>query len=213
MRFGNPLRQLWGLVSSWRRYKESRSALAMLNDPSRADTALAGFHKTLLSQWPDIVKLLVEGGFDPAVHFFETLDPMSDGIGRTLDSLWADALDEQINRSAKTLSHVLLQLLFNLPGVALMGYVGWLNAAGFFNGQYRSSDFFLHALLTVAIVLLLSFFLFQGIVRLAVGRDRIQRRAFDAMKTAVADHPLTAARALADQISSILELAKTHTMH
>ena len=37
MRFGNPLRQLWGLVSSWRRYKESRSALEMLNDPSRAD--------------------------------------------------------------------------------------------------------------------------------------------------------------------------------
>lgn len=213
MRFGNPLRQLWGLVSSWRRYRESRSALEMLNDPSRADAALASFQKTLLSQWPDIAKLLIEGGFDATVHSPETLDSLNHGVGRTLDSLWADALDDQINRWAKKLSHVLLQLLFNLPAVALMGYVGWLTAAGFFSGQYRSSDFFLHALLTVAIVLLLSFFLLQGLVRLAVGRDRIQRRAFDAMTAAVADHPLTATRALVDQISGILALAKTHPPH
>ena len=213
MRFGNPLRQLWGLVSSWRRYRESRSALEMLNDPSRADAALACFLKTLLSQWPDIAKLLTQGEFDAAVQSPETLDSLNQGIGRTLDSLWADALDEQINRYAKKLSHVLLQLVFNLPAVALMGYVGWLTAAGFFSGQYHSSDFFLHALLTVAIVLLLSFFLLQGLVRLAVGRNRIQRNAFDAMAAAVADHPLTATRSLVDQISDILDLAKTHSTH
>jgi hypothetical protein len=213
VRFGNPIRQIWGLVSSWRRYRESRSALEMLNDPTRADAALASFQKTLLSQWPDIAKLLVQGGFDPKVQSLESLDALNDGIGRTLDSLWADALDDQINRWARKLSHLVLQLLFNLPAVVLMGYVGWLTAAGFFSGQYRSADFFLHALITVAIVLLLSFFLFQGLVRLAVGRDRIQRGAFDAMATAVADHPLTATRALAEQISTILDLAKTHSTH
>jgi GTPase SAR1 family protein len=213
VRFGNPLRQLWGLVSSWRRYKESRSALEMLNDPSRADAAIVSFQKTLMSQWPDIAKLLIDGGFDTAVHSPETLDPLNDGIGRTLDSQWSDALDDQINRSAKKLSHMLLQLLFNLPSVALMSYVGWLTAAGFFSGQYLSSDFFLHALLTVAIVLLLSFFLLQGLVRLAVGRDRIQRRAFDVMGKAVSDHPLMATRSMVDQIASILDLAKTHQTH
>jgi energy-coupling factor transporter ATP-binding protein EcfA2 len=213
VRFGNPLRQLWGLVSSWRRYRESRSALEMLNDPSRADAALVGFRKVLLSQWPDIAKLLMEGGFDAAVQSLEALDTVDQGIGRTLDSLWADALDDQISRWAKKLSHVLLQLLFNLPAVALIGYVGWLTAAGFFSGRYLSSDFFLHALITVAIVLLLSFFLLQALVRLAVGRDRIQRRAFDAMTASVADHPLTATRSLVDQISSILDLAKTHSAH
>jgi hypothetical protein len=213
VRFGNPLRQLWGLVSSWRRYRESRSALEMLNDPSRADAALVGFRKVLLSQWPDIAKLLMEGGFDAAVQSLEALDTVDQGIGRTLDSLWADALDDQISRWAKKLSHVLLQLLFNLPAVALIGYVGWLTAAGFFSGRYLSSDFFLHALITVAIVLLLSFFLLQALVRLAVGRDRIQRRAFDAMTASVADHPLTATRSLVDQISFILDLAKTHSAH
>jgi energy-coupling factor transporter ATP-binding protein EcfA2 len=213
MRFGNPLRQLWGLVSSWRRYKESRSALEMLDDPSRADAALACFRKTLLSQWPDISKLLISGGFDATVQTPETLDSLHHGIGRALDSLWADALDDQINRWAKKLSHVVLQVLFNIPAVALMGYVGWLTAAGFFSAQYRSSDFFLHALITMAIVLLLSFFLFQGLVRLAVGRDRIQRCAFDAMTAGLDDHPLTATRSLAGQISHILELAKALPRH
>ena len=128
-------------------------------------------------------------------------------MGRTLDSLWSDALDAQINGMAKKLSHVVLQLLFNLPGIALMGYVGWLTAAGFFAGHYLSSDFFLHALLTIAIVLLLCFFLLQGLVRLVVGRDRIPRRAFDAMGTRISAHPLTATRTIAEQVAGVLELS------
>ncbi|MFZ1984073.1 MAG: GTPase, partial [Desulfatitalea sp.] len=36
VRFGNPLRQLWGLISSWRHYKESSAALETLSDQTRA---------------------------------------------------------------------------------------------------------------------------------------------------------------------------------
>jgi energy-coupling factor transporter ATP-binding protein EcfA2 len=213
MRFGNPLRQLWGLVSSWRRHRESRSGLELFNDPSRTDLALIYFRRTLLSQWPDIAKLLIDGGFEPAVHSPEGLDAMNDGIGRTLDNLWSDALDDQINRFAKSLSHMLLQFIINLPVVALMGYVGWLTAVGFFTGQYRSLDFFVHALLTAAIVLLLCFFLLQGLVRLSVGKDRIPRRAFDALGKTVSEQPLKVTASIVDQISDILDLAKTPPTH
>ncbi len=207
VRFGNPLRQLWGAISSWKRYKESRSALELLNDPSRADAALVRFRKTLLSAWPDIAALLIQAGFDPAVRRLDRLEQQDDAMGRTLDSLWSEALDTQINRCAANLSHLVLQLIFNLPGIALMGYVGWLTAKGFFTANYLSSDFFLHALLTIAIVMLLCFFLLQGLVRLVVGKDRMQRRAFDAMGQQTADHPLTATRAIADQIAGVLELS------
>jgi energy-coupling factor transporter ATP-binding protein EcfA2 len=207
VRFGNPLRQLWGVFSSWKRYKESRTALEMFNDPSRADAALVCFRKTLLTQWPDIAGMLIEGGFDTAVRSLNALAPGNDAMGRTLDSLWSEALDAQINSAAKKLSHLVLQLIFNLPGIVLMGYVGWLTAKGFFTGHYLSSDFFMHALLTIVIVLLLCFFLLQGLVRLVVGRDRIQRRAFDAMGEQVSEHPLTVTRAIADQVAGVLELA------
>ena len=151
--------------------------------------------------------MLIEGGFDSAVRSLSALEPGNDAMGRTLDSLWSEALDTQINSAAKKLSGLFLQLLFNLPGIAMMGYVGWLTAKGFFSGHYLSSDFFMHALLTIAIVLLLCFFLLQALVRLVVGRDRIQRRAFNAMGKQVSEHPLTATRAIVDQITGALELA------
>ena len=207
LRFGNPLRQLWGAVSSWKRFKQSRSALDMLNDRVRVDAAMDQFRKSFLTRWPDIAGLLVDGGFDTTVRSLEQIAPEQDDVGQALDQLWSDALDTQIHRYGGGLSHFLLQLLLNLPAIALMGYVGWLTAWGFFSGHYLSSDFFLHAVLTIAIVLLLSFFLLQGIVRLAVGKDRIQRRAFAAMQNMAAAHRLTATRRIEAQVAAVLDLA------
>lgn len=205
LRFGNPLSQVWGMISSWRKFKESRSALAMLNDRNRVDAALDSFRRTMLTLWPDIAEELIKGGFHPGVRALDTLAPENEGVGQSLDSLWTDALEKKITRYATGLSHLLLQLLFNLPGVAIMGYVGWLTASGFFTGQYLSADFFLHALLTIAIVLLLSFFLLQAVVRLVAGKDRIQRQAFNAMEKEAAQRPQVATREIADQVDRILQ--------
>jgi hypothetical protein len=208
LRFGNPLSQVWGMISSWRKFKESRSALAMLNDQNRVDAALDSFRRTMLTLWPDIAEGLIKGGFRPGIRALDTLAPENEGIGQSLDNLWSDALDKKINSYAAGLSHLVLQLIFNLPGVAIMGYVGWLTASGFFTGQYLSTDFFLHALLTIAIVLLLSFFLLQAMVRLVVGKDRIQRQAFKVMEKEAAQRPLVATRSIAEQVDRILEFAE-----
>jgi hypothetical protein len=85
--------------------------------------------------------------------------------------------------------------------------VGWLTAKGFFSRVYLTSDFFLHALLTIGLILLLSFFLFQGIVRLAAGRGRIQRRAFEAVERTAAQQPVLATREIARQVATVIELA------
>jgi hypothetical protein len=68
-------------------------------------------------------------------------------------------------------------------------------------------------LLTAAIVLLLCFFLLQGLVRLSVGKDRIPRRAFDALGKTVSEQPLKVTASIVDQISDILDLAKTPPTH
>lgn len=208
MRFGNPLSQIWGMVSSWRKFKESRSALEMLKDQDRADNALNSFRATMLTLWPDIAEHLVKGGFHASIRSLQSLSQENNEVSQALDSIWSQALDDQINRYAKGLSHILLQLVFNLPGVALLGYVGWLTAAGFFSGRYLTSDFFLHALLTIVIVLLLSFFILQAVVRLVVGKDRIQRRAFKEMEKEAAQRPIVATREIADQVARVLDLAQ-----
>jgi energy-coupling factor transporter ATP-binding protein EcfA2 len=206
VRFGNPLHQIWGLISSWRRFKESRSALSALSDQSRVDTAVQAYRKHWLTQWPGVAEQLISAGFDARVRTLAGED--SAGVARDLEDLWSRALEEEIQGSANRLSHVLLQVLFNLPGLALMGYVGWLTADHFFRGTYLSSDFFLHALLTLAIVLLISFFLLQAVVRLAIGRDRIQRRAFAVLENTGTQDTPSAPRALEEQIREVLALAQ-----
>jgi hypothetical protein len=81
----------------------------------------------------------------------------------------------------------LLQLTFNLPVLGVLGYAGWLTAVNFFSGTILSGDFFLHAFWTIALVLLLSFFLLQGVIRLAAGKERLVERVFAQVREAV-DH-------------------------
>ena len=206
VRFGNPIHQIWGVISSLRRFKESRDALKALMADARVDQALQAFDRTLLVHWPDIAERMIAGRFDPGVRRPERAETRQ--VSRDLDTLWADRLDAQIEASAKALSHSGLQLLFNLPGLALMGYVGWLTVQRFFSGDYLTTDFFLHALLTIAIVLLLSFFVLQALVRLATGGSRIQRRAFAQLEQAVAAQPFTLSGAMATQIEGVIALAQ-----
>ena len=207
VRFGHPLRQLWGAVSSRRRNKDDRTALGLLGDGDRVDTALNSFRRTLLTRWPDIAESLVKGGFNSEIR---ELAATSDDevVGQALDHLWSDVLDRQINRYANRLSHLLLQLLFNLPVVAILGYAGWLTASGFFTRDYLSAGFFLHATLTIVIVLLLSFFLLQALVRLVAGKNRIRRRAFQIMEKEAGQRPILASRDVAQQVDRILTLAR-----
>lgn len=205
VRFGNPLAQIWGLVSSWRKFKESRDALAALTDHSRVDKSLQAFGREWRIHWPDIGELLVKGRFDPTVRRLNVDD--QEQMGRQLDQLWSETLDTEIQRSASGLSRPLLQLVFNLPSLGLFLYVGWLTMVGFFTEKYLSTDFFLHALLTMIIVLLLSFFVLQVVVRLATGRDRIQRLVFLAVEKTLADHPPLFGRSVADQAGRVVDLA------
>jgi energy-coupling factor transporter ATP-binding protein EcfA2 len=204
VRWGNPLTQLWGLVSAWRRHKEIGAALETLGDQNRADAALTTFQQTFRTHWPDIAEQLVAGRFDPQVRR-QTADE-TPAVTGALRHLWAQTLEAEIERSAKTLSGVALQLLFNLPSVVLLVYVGWLTAASFLGRAYLSGDFFLHALLTIAIVLLLSFFALQILVRLALRGDRLQGRALQKVQKATGDTARIAGRDISEQVSQVLAL-------
>lgn len=205
VRFGNPLRQLWGLVSSWRRYKESSAALGTLNDETRVDGAMQAFRNIWWTHWPDIGELLIRARFDPRVRRIN--EGGDEEVADLVRGLWNDTLDAEIERSAGRLSHFLLQLLFNLPTVALLGYVGWLTASRFLTHAYMTGDFFMHALLTIAIVMLLSFFVLQALVRLAVSRDRIQKRAFRTVEQALGRRSRVAGREVAEQVEKVMALA------
>jgi hypothetical protein len=205
MRFGSPLRQVWGMVSTLRHARDSREAVAGSTREARVVDALRAFRNAVARHWPDIAETMVTARFDPSIRSESEVIPDEDALNRELAALWTEALCGAIDRATKRLSGILVQLIFNGPAIAVIGYAGWLTGKNFFLGNYLSGDFFLHAFLTVAAVLLLSFFLLQGCVRLGAGASRLTSRAFQEMNAGIDRISPVSASPAVTQIRSLLE--------
>ncbi len=203
-RFGNPIRQLAGMVSSLFHFKESKAAAVEAERSDWIDSAMRDFRLSVLQDWPDIAESLVNARFDTRVRKIEHVLSDNTTLNQDLNSLWSDVLDYTMETASQNLSGLILQFLFNLPVLGILGHVGWITARDYFTGQYLSSDFFLHAFLTIAITLFLSFFMFQGCVRLAAGPERITRKAFEKMKHQVVHFQPISMNPVGEQVDILL---------
>lgn len=206
LRFGNPLRQLWGAVSVVNRYRTAKSAVADSEEGKGLDQALRSYRLSLLKRWPEIAELLVRGRFAPEVRDVAGVLPEPGDLASELGTLWNGALERSLETAAAKLSGVLLQVLFNLPIVGLLGHAGWITAGNYFSGNYLSGDFFLHAFITVLITLLLAFFVFQTIARATGGPARLAQGAFQGLQQRAADFMPLGDTALARQVLAVLSL-------
>jgi len=207
LRFGRPLRQIIGLFSALRHFKDTQAAMDEQKDGRRVDAALTHYRLAFMQRWPQIAETLVRGGFDGGVRSLDDALSHANQFSDRLSDLWMTTLDREIDRYARGFSHFFLQLGFNLPGLAVLGYAGWITLHRFFSGPYLSTDFFLHAFLALAIVFMLSFFVFQALVRLIAGSDRITRRAFRSLKNRVEVMDVPAVNPIRTQLDRVLGLA------
>jgi energy-coupling factor transporter ATP-binding protein EcfA2/uncharacterized membrane protein len=181
-RFGHPLRQVMGMISAWRHFKDAKSAANDIRENERVDTGFRAYRFSTLQNWPDIAEFLVSGGFASAVRRAEDMLPAGDIFSENITGVWSESLEAEIERVSRRLSGWLLQAVFNLPSFAMLGYTGWLTLQHFFEGTYLAGNFFLHAFWAIVIILLISFFILQACIRWAAGSERITSRAFDSMK-------------------------------
>jgi GTPase SAR1 family protein len=206
-RFGNPIRRISNMVSSLVHFKESKADTAESRGTDRVDIAMRAYRLVVLQQWPDIAEDLVRARFDPRVRRLELVLSDETTLNEDLISIWNDTLDHTVETASRNLSNFILQVLFNLPVIGILGHVGWITTRDYFTGQYLSSNFFLHAFLAVAITLFLSFFIFQAVVRLAAGPDRITRNAFEKMKHRVEQIQPISMNPVGQQIDVLLSLS------
>lgn len=209
LRFGRPLSQALGLVQSIRHLSASRDQVSATGDRQRVRRAMGRFKSALLGTWPDIAETLVRAGFSPAVRDLQELIPEAQSLDEALAEVWRETLEREIDRAAKTLSHGLLQLMFNVPVLAILGHMGWITVNTYLRGQYLSGDFFLHGLFTVAVVLCFSFFAFQLLVRLMAGTARISRRAFAALQSQVESLQALQSNPVSEQVDRMIGLAES----
>ena len=185
LRFGNPVRQIFGAVSAVRHYGESKKALNDAEQGAGTGVALSRYAGTIGRRWPDIAEMLIDARFASAVRDVRQAPGDGQALGTHLSRIWHEALEHELEQAGRRLSGGMLQLAFNLPVLVILGYAGWLTAVNFFANTILSSDFFLHAFWTIVMVLFLSFFLLQAVIRLAVGKDRLVERVFTRVRETV----------------------------
>ncbi|MGD9111042.1 MAG: GTPase domain-containing protein [Desulfobacterales bacterium] len=205
-RFGRPVSQIMGMISTWRRFKDSKSAVDDVTRHERVNTGLRTYRLNTMRNWPDIAESLVNGGFEPSVRRFEDMLSAGDVFNAKLAATWSDALEQEIERISRKLSGFLLQILFNMPAFGILGYTGWLTLQRFFEGSYLSGNFFLHALWSIGIVMILSFFILQICIRLAGSAERITGKALDAIKDQIEELDAMPNTPVLEQLESVRDL-------
>ena len=179
LRFGNPVSQVVGAVSALRHHADAKKAMADVDHGAGAAMALLEYEGVVARGWPDIAEILVDARFNASVRQAQGAPGHGEAVGRHLSSIWNESLADVLSGAGRRLSHGVLQLLFNLPVMGVLGYAGWLTAVNFFSGNILSSNFFLHAFWTIVLVLFLTFFLLQGVIRLAAGKEKLVEQVFD----------------------------------
>jgi len=210
-RFGNPIKQVLGVISSIRHFKDTQVNIADAEKNGGVGAAMQAYRIVVLQYWPDIAEKLVKGGFQSHVRKVENIMPAQQDLSATLADMWQQALNASLDQKSRIFSNFLLQILFNLPILILLGHVGWLTSRHYFTGEYLGSDFFLHAFITAAIILFMSFFLFQGCLRLFSGPERILRSSFRRIQHEVDPLLQFSRNPLFSQMEMVVELAKDRT--
>jgi GTPase SAR1 family protein len=206
-RFGRPLRRVLNTLSALRRSNETQSAVADPENDQQTEGAFRNYRIVVLQHWPEIAGSLIQGGFDSSIRKVEDALSGTDGFKDRLASIWTDALDTEIEDLTGRLSGLLLQILFNIPAVGILGYCGWLTLRNFFTGSYLSGDFFMHALWAIGLILFLSFFILQLFVRAAAGSKRIAARVFEKLKNRLNHLNELNQNPLKSQLETVLGLA------
>jgi GTPase SAR1 family protein len=181
-RFGNPVRQIMGIFSSLRHFKEAEASIASGEKGHQLGAAMMKYRVTILKEWPEIAELLVKGGFEESVRQPETGISHQHELNEALSAIWQENLGLSIEKTARRFSGLWLQFLFNIPTVGMLGHIAWLTVIHYFAEDYLTTDFFIHAFLTAGIVMFLSFFLFQACLRMLSGPQQIVARAFKHIK-------------------------------
>lgn len=206
LRFGNPVRQVFGAVSAVRQYVESKKNVDAAERGAGAGMAMGRYDSAMARAWPDIAEKLVAARFAAAVRDARQAPGHGQDVAGHLAMIWNEALEDELTRAGRRLSGGFLQLLFNLPVLTILAYAGWITGVSFFNGTILSSDFFVHAFWTIFLALFLSFFLLQGLVRLASGKDRLLENVFARVQETVAPAPNLADSPVRRQAQTVLEL-------
>ncbi len=213
LRFGNPIGQLYGVVSTAMRYWKTGQAIEEASSNRTIQKALDRYRSVVAHHWPDEGKKLAAAGFDNRV-----IDPQyawqSDGpLSRRIGGMWESELNSAIEAKAQSLSNFFLQFVANLPVVGIMGLVAYQCLDAYRRSEFLSGDYFRHALVTIVIVWLLSFMVVQIIIRIGGGKRLLKNTINRMLKLAAEDRTAAVQGGLSQEVRTLLQLGEDASLN
>jgi len=208
-RFGNPIRQVMGIISSLRHFKDAKASIETLDQSDLVDAAMRQYRLAYLSAWPEIAEQLVQGGWEPSVRIMDNQMASDSDLNESLFSLWQETLGATIETASRRFSSMWLQVLLNIPSIALLAHIAWLTAKHFFSADYLPTDFFIHAFITAGITMFLSFFLFQAALGLFYGPRRMIARSLTQVYLQLESSQNMFGVPIIEQLQRLLSFTKT----
>jgi hypothetical protein len=208
LRLGNPLRQLWGMVTTLARFKQVRSEIEDAEGGAGVELAALRYRDSYERAWPEIAERLIESGFDPSLRDASTVVALPAELERTLAAGWNEALTQALERAAGRLGSLWLQLFLNAWVLVPAMFVAAKSVVSFVTGDVLSGDWFNHALVTLLLLWLLAFVALQIGARVVGGR-RLVRSAFASLIEGLRGGPEAAREgSLLNEVDAVRRLAR-----
>ncbi|MFH1103071.1 MAG: GTPase [Pseudomonadota bacterium] len=206
-RFANPFHHVKEWMASLKHMNDSTGLTEDSKGGKQIRSALQRYRLVLLKNWMDVGEQLVQSRFNPSVRQLDTVVSVEEDLESELVSIWSFGLEYEINRTADRLSTLFLQILFNLPVLAILCYAGWITASEFLMGRFLPADYFLHAALAISIFLFLCFFTLQLCIRLAGNTRRMKKRVFSHLHQEAKSGERLSQSPVGEQIAMVLALS------
>ena len=123
-RFGRPRDRGPRAVSDRRRSTGERGGRPEALAPERLHAVLRGYRMELLRRWPDAAEMLVRGRFDSSVRDGGATAASVERFAERFSSLWAEAVNAEIDRIPRRLSGFWLQAPAERAGGRSAGVCG-----------------------------------------------------------------------------------------
>ena len=198
--------QALGLISAARRAWKSGK---FIDDSLAAemDMPLRTYRKTLRREWSAVAEPLIEEvGFDSSIRSADQVFGNEDSARALIGNTWENAMSAAVEKGAQRLSRAWIQLLLNIPVVALLIFISWQVVWNFVHGNIFSGEYFLHALATVLLVSIVTFMIMQALA-VRIRGQRLLAKAFETLMASVEAEPRDVAElSILEEIQALILL-------
>ena len=144
---------------------KNKKDMDKLKENKSFNAAMFEYSKVFSKRWPSLAEKFVKIGFKDSVRNRDAIMPEMDNIEKDFEDQWYFALENEIDIAVSKASSGTLQFLLNILPLGLALYIVEECIRKFFTQQYLSSNFFLHAIITLILVSILCFVFLQFYIK------------------------------------------------